>query len=227
MSVLNVRIDKNGIKVQAEVRTIADTQDASELFEAAGMGLQLTHNMVREHFSGNEVKFKSQALISRSVDGEFDRAEEIEIGVGEIPRPMYMFAPSWFVEGVKRVYPNEGWENMSSQPEKKICGTFEGRPLVTADIPFTEIENNAVQVFATGASQNGAFLDHEGWLEKSDGHEYLVTEPYGIDSVNLAKMIAFLDKFGWAFNIKGLTGHYPSRTICIEIFPKEWSYVSQ
>jgi hypothetical protein len=225
-SFLNVRISKSGIdKVQSEVRSITDTQDASDLFQVAGMGLQLTHNMVREHFLGEEeTKFKSMALIPRSIDGEFDRAEEVEIAVGEIPRPLDMFPPAWFTEGVKRVFPNEGWESLSGQPEKTICGTYEGKPFVTPDIPFTEIEDRAMFVFVNEASKNGGrFLDHQGWLEK-DGKDYLVTEPYGINSIDLAKMIPFLDKFGWAFNIKGISGHYPSRTICIEIFPKEFRY---
>jgi len=227
MSELIVRINENGIKVQAEVRTIVDTQDASELFKAAGMGLQLTHNMVLEHFKGNETKFQSMALIPRSIDGEFDHAEEMEIGVGEIPRPLDMFAPDWFVAGVKRVFPDEDWASMSGQPEKKACGTFEGESLVTADIPVTEIEEQAMFLFVNESSRHGHFLDHSGWLEKSDGRDYLVSEPYGINSADLTKMIEFLDRFGWAFNIKGLSGHYPSRTICIEIFPKEWRNVSQ
>lgn len=150
--------------MQAEVRTIADTQDASEIFKAAGMGLQLTHNAVVEYFRGNETPFQSVALIPRSIDGEFDRAEEMEIGVGEIPRPLDMFMPAWFVEGVKRVFPDEGWENLSGQPEKKSCGTFEGKPLVTADIECTEIEENALHVFVNASSSNGQFLDHAGWL---------------------------------------------------------------
>jgi hypothetical protein len=221
MSELIVRINKEGIKVQAEVRSIADTQDASELFEAAGMGLQLTHNMVREHFLGNEVEFKSQALVPRVIDGEFDRAEEIEIGVADLPRSLDMFPPEWFTEGVKRMFPNEGWETMSGQPEKEVCGSYEGKPLVTADIPCTEIEEYAMHLFVNESSKNGPFLDHSGWLEKSDGRDVLVSEPYGINSTDLAKMITFLEQFGWAFNIKGLSGHYPSRTICIEIYPKE------
>lgn len=224
---LIVRIDKNGIKVQAEVRTIADTHDATELFEAAGMGLQLTHNMVREHFQGDATKFKSMAIVPRSIDGELDRPEEIEIGVGEIPRPLDMFMPAWFLEGVKRVFPNESWKTMSGQPEKKPCGFFEGKPLVTGDIPCTEVEEHAAFLFVGESTKHGRFLDHSGWLEKSDGREYLVAEPYRINSDDLTKMIAFLGKFGWAFNIKGLSGHYPSRTICIEIFPKEWHHVIQ
>jgi hypothetical protein len=157
-----------------------------------------------------------------------------------------MFMPAWFVEGVKRVFPDEGWEvpsdkpgktvrvvpdnkweSMSGQPEKKAYGTFEGKPLVTADIECTEVEEHAMFLFVNESSKHGHFLDHSGWLEKSDGREYLVSEPYGIDSAALTKMIAWLDTFGWAFNIKGLSGHYPSRTICIEIFPKEWRNVSQ
>lgn len=219
---LIVRITKDGIKVQAAVRTIADTHGASELFEAAGMGLQLTSTMVREYFQGDQTKFKSMALIPRSIDGEFDHTEEIEIGVAEIPRPLDDFMPAWFVEGVKRVFPDEGWETMSGQPEKKVCGTSEGKPLVTADIPCTEKEERAMLVFVEESAKHGHFLDHSGWLTKSDGREYLISEPYGINSDDLTKMIAFLDQFGWSFSIKGLSGHYPSRTICIEIFPKEW-----
>jgi hypothetical protein len=213
MSELIVRINKDGIKVQAEIRTVADTQHASELFEAAGQGLQLTHNMVREHFlDDEEADFKALTLIPRSIDGEFSGVEQLEVGVAELPRPLDMFMPAWFVEGVRRVYPNEGWEDLSGRPEGDVETTC------------TEIEDNAMILFVNESSSNGHFLDHSGWREKSDGRDYLITEPYGIDSTDLKKMIAFLDQFGWAFNIKGLSGHYPSRTICIEIFPKEWHH---
>ena len=81
------------------------------------------------------------------------------------------------------------------------------------------VEETAVSLFSSRVSTNRLF-DHWGWVEHKDGEDILVSEPYGCTQENLKDLITICDQLRWTFSIVGVSGHFPSATIRIEIRPR-------
>jgi hypothetical protein len=63
---------------------------------------------------------------------------------------------------------------------------------------------------------NTSWFDHSA----CDG-ESLVVEPYGIDGDSLRDLLAFADRYSLGLDISATTFHFPTRTICISLKPRE------
>jgi hypothetical protein len=69
MCVLIAEIGKTGIeRVYASVTSVSDGTLAAEVFEAAGLGLRLTHDSIRQHFEGKVVAQSATPLPQGETD---------------------------------------------------------------------------------------------------------------------------------------------------------------
>ena len=74
-------------------------------------------------------------------------------------------------------------------------------------------------LFTSHVASNRLFANW-GWVETKEGNDILVSEPYGGDMNDFQNLQTIYDKFGWRFRVVGVSGHFPSATIRIEIRPR-------
>lgn len=104
--------------------------------------------------------------------------------------------PDWFVAAMRRGVPESHyWSFDDWTPQEQAWNTF-----------------------CHHYSSRG-WMDHYGWYT-NDGVTLLVSEPYAITDEDLTKLQRFCNECDLSFQIRGLSNHYPGRTIRIEIAPK-------
>lgn len=210
MATLNIKVSRNGIdKVTADTSTINDINEASELIRASSTATRLLHNSVIEHFSGEPpVTEEPVVWLPTFEDGLHDLPRKLKILVGNGPRDPYSDPPQWFINSLRKAFPdNFMWEN-------------------SVDLPGGEGEA-AVMVFQGEVPRHENWLDHWGFCgvgcdeDGTGGEELLIAEPYGISLQQITDLVPFFEKMGWTFNIVGKSAHYPSATLRLEIKPKK------
>ena len=65
------------------------------------------------------------------------------------------------------------------------------------------------------------WLDHWG-TAIYDGKEHLVSEPYHMNRERIDQLLRFCDELNLTFNIQASGHHYPTKTMRIFAWPKEW-----
>ena len=210
MATLNIKVSCNGIeKVSADTSTINDIKEASELIRASSLATRLLHDSVIEYFSGEPpVVEEPEVLLPTFEDGLQDLPRKLKILVGNGPRDPFVDPPQWFIDSLKRAFPNNFmWEN-------------------STDLPGGDGEA-AVMVFQAEVPTHDHWLDHWGFVgigcdeDGCSGEEVLISEPYGISLKQITELVSFFEKVGWTFNIVGKSAHYPSATLRIEIKPEK------
>jgi hypothetical protein len=202
MATLNITVSRDGIqKVVADTATIADINEAGELLRASSAATRLLHESVWEHFHGEPLAAtEPRVWLPSYQDSLEDKPRELKILVGSGPRNPYQDPPQWFIDSLKKAFPDDYmWENAAE------------------DLPGGEGEA-AVMLFQNKAPRKDHWLDHWGFVE-----DVLVSEPYGASLDTLTVLAPFLENVGWTFDIVGRSAHYPSATIRIEIRPKRAS----
>jgi hypothetical protein len=212
MARLNIRVSRNGIdKISADTCTISDINDASELIRATSVASRLLHDSVIEYFSGETPAVdEPEVLLPTFEDGLRDLPRKLKIFVGNGPRDPFDAPPQWFVDSVKKAFPDDSnWE-------------------ASVEYPYPGGEGEAaVMVFQAEVPKAEHWLDHWGFCgvgcdeDGCGGDEILVSEPYAISLAQITELVPFFEKVGWTFNIVGKSAHYPSATIRIEIRPKK------
>jgi hypothetical protein len=203
MATLQIEISKTGVdQVRARARTIADGIEVGRLIEASAVGLRLLDSSIVEYFNRihgaeiahNDVPDEPAVWIKTDRDGMLDLPRKIRVQVGTLPRDAFDAPPSWFVEGCKKLFPEEDWAD--------------------------DAEETAVALFGSACSF-GPLLDHWGWIGECDDNDALISEPYRAHWHDLKNLGVICDEAGWKLSIQGVSGHYPSATFRIVINPKE------
>lgn len=211
MATLNIKVSRNGIdKISADTNTISDINEASELIRATSVASRLLHDSVIEYFSGQPpVAEEPEVLLPTFEDGLRDLPRKLKIRVGNGPRDPFDAPPQWFIDSLKKAFPNDFmWENAAE------------------DLPGGEAEA-AVMVLKAEIPKPDGWLDHWGFCgvgcddNGCGGEEVLISEPYGISLQQITDLVPFFEKVGWTFNIVGKSAHHPSATIRIEIGPEK------
>jgi hypothetical protein len=232
-TILNIPVGREGVgKVTASIETIADGVDTGNLLAALSLPLSLLDSTARECLkSGASGSAEPAVFLPRNVDGEFYENRKIRVQSADCPRDPFDGVPTWFITGVKKLFPGENWDELllpltrkqllANHSEKWIEAHKDLRTDQLNEIsmaPYCNLQEEwAVSLFESAAH---GYLDHWGWLEKPDGRDVLVSEPYGVAGKDLRTLIETLDKLGWDLNVRGVSGHYPSATLRLEIFPK-------
>jgi hypothetical protein len=68
----------------------------------------------------------------------------------------------------------------------------------------------------------GDWLDHWGTAIYG-GEEFLVSEPYHMNRERIDQLLRFCEALNLAFNIQSSGHHYPTLTMRIFVWPKDWS----
>ena len=66
------------------------------------------------------------------------------------------------------------------------------------------------------------WLDHWGTAIYA-GREHLISEPYHLNRERLEQLLHFCDEFNLKVNIQASGHHYPTKTMRVFVWPKEWS----
>lgn len=72
-----------------------------------------------------------------------------------------------------------------------------------------------------GEKAEGGWLDHWG-TSIYGGRQHLVSEPYHMNRERIESLLSFCDALGLKFNIQSSGHHYPTLTMRIFVWPKEW-----
>lgn len=70
---------------------------------------------------------------------------------------------------------------------------------------------------------NQDWMDHWGTAIYA-GKEYLISEPYDMNREKIDELVRFCDALNLAFTIQASGHHYPSQTMRILVWPKEWRH---
>jgi hypothetical protein len=211
MATLNIKVSRNGIdKISADTCTISDINEASELIRATSVASRLLHDGVIEYFSGESPLVEEPEVLLPTFEGGLrDLPRKLKIFVGNGPRDPFTDPPDWFIDSLKKAFPNDFmWDNAAE------------------DLPGGEGEA-AVMVFKAQIPKPDGWLDHWGFCGVGHddngcaGKDLLISEPYGISLQQITDLALFFEKVGWTFNIVGKSAHHPSATIRIEIRPKK------
>jgi hypothetical protein len=232
-TIFNIPVGREGVgKVTASMETIADGVLLGRAIAGLSLPLSLLDSSARDLFAGKDPgSAEPVVFLPRNVDGEFDENRKIRVQSADCPRDPFDNVPAWFVAGVKTLFPNENWDELLLPRTRERLVTFHSKEWIEAHKDLTDEQLNeistapycslqeewAVSLFESAAH---GYLEHWGWLEKPDGRDVLVSEPYGVTGADLRKLIETLDKVGWDLNVRGVSGHYPSATLRIEIAPK-------
>jgi hypothetical protein len=232
MTTLNIELSKNGVdRVRAGLDTVCGSEELGRLIMASALPLRLLNDAVVEHFNDAAAIQnidEPEVWVSTDVDGEVDLPRKIAIQTGVLPRNTFDGPPAWFVEGVKKMFPDYGWDEVGKPLSRELLMAFHTPEYIAQhkntsteelnelhNAPYcTPMEEAAVSAFSSHVSSNRLF-DHWGWVGES-----LVSEPYGCTQENLKDLITICEQLGWTFDIVGVSGHFPSATIRIEIRPR-------
>jgi hypothetical protein len=244
---LNIELSKTGVdRVRGGSDTVSGSAEVGELIKASALPLRLLNDSVIQYFNGAaapeaETADEPEVLVPTNRDGEPDLPRRIKVQTGVLPRDTFDAPPAWFVQAVKRnlhldehIFPKHYWDDLVKPVAPDLIdklqtsgGTNEfGDDVQGLDLghlqgaPYCDdIEEAAVTLFTSHVSSNKLF-DHWGWVETKEGNDVLVSEPYGGDMNDFQNLQALCDQFGWRFRVVGVSGHFPSATIRIEIRPR-------
>lgn len=233
MATLNIQLSRSGVdKVTAGSDSVSGSVELGQLIQASALPLRLLDTAVVEYFHGNagEVEEEPDVLVKTDLDGELDLPRRIKVQVATLPRDAFDGVPAWFVEGCKKLFPNEDWASAEAPTSKEGLLLWHSKEYVEkhkdlseeqlnelANPPYcTRTEEKAVSLFD---SRMSGVLDRWGWLGNSDDNDTLIAEPYGINLDGIKKLTSLCEQLSWTFSIAGKSGHYPSATIRIEIKP--------
>jgi hypothetical protein len=230
---ISIELGRTGIeRVSTTIDGISEGVRAGNAVAALSLPLNLLDGATREFFSGKSSNpDEPMVIVPRIVDGEFDAHRRITVRTTDVPRVPFDGVPAWFVDGCKKLFPNEDWDELLLPQTREHPLALHSKEWIEShkdlsDEQLNEIsmapycnlqEEWAVSLFESAAH---GYLDHWGWIEKPDGRDVLVSEPYGISGADLRNLIETLDKVDWDLNVRGVSGHYPSATMRIEIAPK-------
>jgi hypothetical protein len=232
-TIFNIPVGREGVgKVTASMETIADGVLLGRAIAGLSLPLSLLDSSARDLFAGKDPgSAEPVVFLPMNVDGEFDENRKIRVQSADCPRDPFDGVPEWFLTGCQKLFPNEEWTEHELRSlnredflrfhsaewiEKHKDLTVEQLREISGAPYCSYVEEMAVMLF----SSNKAWLDHWGWVTQPDGRDVLVSEPYGVTGADLRKLIETLDKVGWDLNVRGVSGHYPSATMRIEIAPK-------
>jgi hypothetical protein len=199
---LNIKVSRAGVeKISADTETISDLREISELVRASDVATRLLNDSVAEYFAGEPpVVEEPTVLLPAFIDGERDLPRRVKILVGDGPADPSTDAPRWFVASLKKAFPEHTcWEGAEELP---------GGDSEAAWMVFQSVAPHGPD----------HWLDHWGFCG-----ETLISEPYGIHLEQIEILAPFFRKLGWTFNITGVSSHYPSSTIRMEIRPTKAS----
>jgi hypothetical protein len=232
-TILNIPVGREGVgKITTSIESIADGVNTGHLLATLALPISLLDATARERFKGEASESAEPAVfLPRNVDGEFDENRKIRVQSADCPRDPFDGVPTWFLAGVKKLFPGENWDELllPLTREQLVANHSEEWIAAHKDLtvdqlneismaPYCNLQEEwAVSLFESAAH---GYLDHWGWLEKADGRDVLVSEPYGVSGKDLRTLIETLDKVGWDLNVRGVSGHYPSATLRIEIAPQ-------
>jgi hypothetical protein len=207
---VHITLTRRGVeKYASETRSISDIEESADLMKASSLYIRMLHEGVWEYFADEDRPplEAPNVLLPSIVDGLDDVPRRIQIQVGNGPRDPFVDPPQWFIDSLKKAFPDDSnWE-------------------ASVDHPGGEGEA-AVMVFQAEVPKAEHWLDHWGWVgvgcdeDGCGGKEVLISEPYAISLAQILELVPFFEKLGWTFRILGKSAHCPSATLRIEIHPK-------
>ncbi len=238
---LNIELSTSGVeRVRGGSDSVSGSSELGELIKASALPLRLLNDAVVQYFNGTvpidgaETADEPSVSVPTSIDGEYEVPRKIRIQTGVLPRDTFDGPPSWFIGAIQREFDDGTWGDLDKPlsreqllanhtPEfvAKHAKTSTEELNENARAPFcTQLEEEAVRAFTNLVFSNRLF-DHWGWVETKEGHDVLVSEPYGGTMDDFQDLRAICDRFGWRFKVLGVSGHFPSATIRIEISPEQ------
>jgi hypothetical protein len=230
---VNIKLTRRGVeKYASATTTIADIEESADLMKAASLYVRMLHEGVWEYFADEDRPplEAPNVLVPSIVDGLDDVPRRIQIRVGNGPRDANEDTPEWFVSGVRKMFPDYDWKGLNELVDQKLLDDLRrqypgGKNEFDEDVPaFSFVSDGhdltaetAVMLFYEAAGRN--VMDHSGFVGVGD-KEILVSEPYGVTLEEIARLAELLKMADWTFRILGVSAHYPSATIRIEIQPK-------
>jgi hypothetical protein len=248
---LNIRVDETGTKVKADTGSVSGTAQMAGLIRAVSLPLNLLNEVAATYFSDNPPTADSSpepleedpntglpkldlpvvSLVPTLKDGMLDLPRQIQLQVANGPRDANEDTPEWFVRGVRAMFPDYDWEGLNEPVDQKLLDDLRrqypgGKNEFDEDVPvFTFVSDGhdltaetAVQLFYEAAGRN--VTDHSGFVGVGD-QEVFVAEPYGLSLEEISKLAKLVKKADWTFRILGVSAHYPSATLRLEIRPKQ------
>jgi hypothetical protein len=235
---LNIELFATGVeRVRGGSDTVSGSEELGELIRASALPLRLLNDAVVQYFNGaaaldDETADEPSVLVPTNTDGEMDLPRKIKVQTGVLPRDAFDGPPGWFVGVIQREFDDGTWDDLDKPLSREQLLSNHTPEFVAkhektsteelnemARAPFcTQLEEEAVRTFINFVSSNRLF-DHMGWVETKEGNDILVSEPYGGDMSDFQNLKALCDQFGWRFKVVGVSGHFPSATIRIEISP--------
>lgn len=233
MATLQIELSKQGVNnVRGGSDTVSGSEELGELIKASALPLRLLNDAVVDHFNGkapsqDTTADESEVWAPTNIDGELDLPRRIKVQVGVLPRDSFDDVPTWFVDGVKKLFPEYGWDGVSKSLSREQLLAYQTPEYIKKHentsveqlnelhrAPYCdEVEEAAVSLFCSHVSSN-RLIDNWGWVDES-----LVAEPYGGTMENMKDLIAICERLRWTFSVLGVSGHFPSATIRIEIRP--------
>jgi hypothetical protein len=237
---LNIELFTTGVEcVRGGSDSVSGSAELGELITASALPLRLLNDAVVQYFSGTsapdaETADEPSVSVPTNIDGELDLPRRIKVQTGVLPRDTFDGPPSWFVGAIQQEFDDGTWRDLDKPLEReqllanhtpefvaKHAKTSTEELSENARAPFcTQLEEEAVRTFTNLVFSNRLF-DHWGWVETKEGHDVLVSEPYGGTMDDFQDLRAICDRFGWRFKVLGVSGHFPSTTIRIEISPEQ------
>jgi hypothetical protein len=238
MATLNIELGKKGVnRVRAIFDSTSGSEELSELIKASALPMKLLNDILVEYFDGPAARegtetfdeLEVEVFVPTNIDGELDLPRMIKVQTGILPREPFDGPPGWFISAVQQQFDDGTWDDLEKPlsreqllayhtPEfiEKHKNTSTEKLNEMARAPYcTQLEEEAVRTFISLVGSNRLF-DHWGWVETNDG-DILVSEPYGGNMNDFQNLRAICDQFGWSFTVAGVSGHFPSATIRIEI----------
>lgn len=230
--ILQIGVNGERVRIRAAEGSVVGTQEVARLLGLAALPMQLLQQALNEGAAaGEEGEATVCVQVPTNVDGMLDLPRPIEIQTAILPRDLFDGPPGWFVGAIQQAFDDGTWEDLDIPPSREVLLAFHSPEFVKkhkdtnteglfemSRAPYcTQLEEEAIRTFIGLVCTNRLF-DHTGWVE-TEGQDVLVSEPYGGSMADFHNLKTICDDFGWEFKVLGVSGHFPSATIRIEIRP--------
>ena len=230
--ILQIGVNGERVRIRAAEGSVAGTQEVARLLGLAALPMQLLQQALNEGVAaGEEGAAKVSVQVPTNVDGMLDLPRPIEVQTAVLPRDLFDGPPEWFTKAIQRVFDDGTWKDLDNPLSRESLLAFHSPDFIDkhkdtsteesfemSRAPYcTQLEEEAIRTFMNLVSTNRLF-DHQGWVEVN-GQDVLVSEPYGGSMDDFQNLRDTCDNFGWDFKVLGVSGHFPSATIRIEIRP--------